>query len=550
MMAAPRTAPTARARDETSIDLLLTSSALHPRRVQSGFAMLEAGSVRTTAYSNIIFKNFIDAAIAGICFWAFGYAIAYGNGNDNGDQEKFWGVGDYFLSDLGEDRKFASYENWFFQYTFAATAATIVSGCIAERAKLMGYVAISTVLTTFTYPVVVHWVWDSHGWLSAFNEDARKELGYGVIDFAGSGVVHMVGGLAGLVGAAVIGGRVIFRENGTYYNPMFEKKDGTKHAFFGIKARLLSAYLPLEEQVEKIAPSSRLYAALGTGILWFGWYGFNCGSALGVSEVSARVAVTTTLGASGGIVTGFIFGFFKDLTFDPVNGLNGALAGLVAITAGCSVVEPGSALAIGAIGGIVWVVASHLIYVCGIDDPLTGSAVHGITGIWGLISVAIFAEDETIMAAGYALPDGYTGTDKTAEHFGKRLGAQLLAAAVIGAWTIINALLMFAPLRILDIIVLKWVKVDGTTTCGPKWAKAIAFTLGLRIHPKTDQIGIDVMEHGANPKEVASLIERSPTLKPSSSAKGPQMPELDLESAAGPPLPKGEVELVTVTAEA
>jgi Amt family ammonium transporter len=516
--------------------------------------MLEAGSVRTTAYSNIIFKNFIDAAIAGICFWAFGYAIAYGNGNDNGSAEAFWGSGDYFLSDLGKDRTFASYESWFFQYTFAATAATIVSGCIAERAKLMGYVAISIILTTFTYPVVVHWVWDSHGWLSAFNADARKALGtddkgsYGVIDFAGSGVVHMVGGLAGLVGAAIIGGRVIFREDGTYYNPMFETKDGKKHPMFGIKARLLSAYLPLEEQVEKIAPSSRLYAALGTGILWFGWYGFNCGSALGVSEVSARVAVTTTLGASGGIVTGFVFGFFKDLTFDPVNGLNGALAGLVAITAGCSVVEPGSALAIGAIGGIVWVVSSHLIYVCGIDDPLTGSAVHGITGIWGLISVAIFAEDETIMAAGYSLPNDYTGTDKTAEHFGIRLGVQLLAAVVIGAWTIANALVMFAPLRLLDVLVLKWVQIDGTSTCGPEWAKAIAFAVGLRIHPKTDQIGIDVMEHGANPKEVASLIERSPPLKPSSSAKAPPVPELDLESGAS--APKGEVEMSAVTTDA
>ena len=232
--------------------------------------MLEAGSVRTTAYSNIIFKNFIDAAIAGICFWAFGYAIAYGNGNDNGSAEAFWGSGDYFLSDLGKDRTFASYESWFFQYTFAATAATIVSGCIAELAKLMGYVAISIILTTFTYPVVVHWVWDSHGWLSAFNADARKALGtddkgsYGVIDFAGSGVVHMVGGLAGLVGAAIIGGRVIFREDGTYYNPMFETKDGKKHPMFGIKARLLSAYLPLEEQVEKTgrsAPEGRAEAA-------------------------------------------------------------------------------------------------------------------------------------------------------------------------------------------------------------------------------------------------------------------------------------------------
>jgi len=508
--------------------------------------MLEAGSIRTSAYSNIIFKNFIDAAIAGICFWAFGYAIAYGNGNDNGTAEAFWGSGDYFLSDLGKDKKFASYESWFFQYTFAATAATIVSGCIAERAKLMGYVAISTVLTTFTYTVVVHWVWDSHGWLSAFNEDARKEFGYGVIDFAGSGVVHMVGGLAGLVGAAIIGGRVIFRDDGTYYNPMFEKKDGTRHPGWGFKARLLSAYLPLEQQVEKIAPSSRLYAALGTGILWFGWYGFNCGSALGVSEVSARVAVTTTLGASGGVVTGFVFGFFKDLTFDPVNGMNGALAGLVAITAGCSVVEPGSALAIGAIGGIVWVISSHLIYVCGVDDPLTGSAVHGITGIWGLISVAIFAEDETIAAAGYALPDDMAATDSsTADNFGKRLGAQCFAALIIGAWTIVNALVMFAPLRILDILVLKWVKVDGAVSCGPEWAKAIAFALGLRIHPKTDQIGIDVMEHGANPKEIHSLIEKSPQLKPSSSAKAPPVPDLDLEA------PKSsEVEMAEVTAEA
>ena len=140
--------------------------------------MLEAGSVREGAISNIIFKNFIDAAIAGLVFWLLGYGLAYGDGTSTTSEEAFLGVGDYALSEMSKDKIYASYESWFFQFTFAATAATIVSGCIAERSKLFGYVIVSTILTVWTYPIVVHWVWDAEGWLSAFNADARKSYGY------------------------------------------------------------------------------------------------------------------------------------------------------------------------------------------------------------------------------------------------------------------------------------------------------------------------------------------------------------------------------------
>jgi Amt family ammonium transporter len=139
--------------------------------------MLEAGSVREGAISNIIFKNFIDAAIAGLLFWMFGYGLAYGDGKSTTSEEAFLGVGNVALSTMGQDRVFASYESWFFQFTFAATAATIVSGCIAERAKLFGYVIISSILTVWTYPIVVHWVWDTEGWISAFNTEAQEKFG-------------------------------------------------------------------------------------------------------------------------------------------------------------------------------------------------------------------------------------------------------------------------------------------------------------------------------------------------------------------------------------
>ena len=562
---------------------------------QSGFAMLEAGSVREGAISNIIFKNFIDAAIAGLLFWIFGYGLAYGDGKSTTDEEAFLGVGNVALSTMGQDRVFASYESWFFQFTFAATAATIVSGCIAERAKLFGYVIISSILTVWTYPIVVHWVWDTEGWISAFNPEAVDKFGcvrfpriatravrhfcqfatrqrkvatavdttqstsrsppsptphpasaprsYGMIDFAGSGVVHMVGGIAGLIGAVIIGGRKVFRDDGSSYNPMFEKEDGTKLPFLGIKARAIGAYLPIKEQAEKLQPSSRLFIALGTGILWFGWYGFNCGSALGVSEVSARVAVTTTLAACGGVLSGFAAGFVKDLTWEVNNGMNGALAGLVSITASCSVVEPWAAFWIGAIGGVVYVVASHLVYVCGIDDPVGGASVHGFAGMWGVLSVAIFGDDETIAASGYSLPDGYEGFDKTAEHFGKRLGGQVLGIVVIAAWTTFNAVLIFAPLRLLDLAMNAIWKPDGS---GPTACVCIGHGVGLRVHPKTEQIGIDIAEHLSSPSNLEYEISKSPTLgartAPAVGDAGAP-PPLDLEAAATP------TPMVTVLAE-
>ena len=354
-----------------------------------------------------------------------------------------------------------------------------------------------------------------------------------MIDFAGSGVVHMVGGFAGLVGAIVIGGRKVYRDDGSSYNPMFEKADGTKLPGMGFLARLAGPYLPLDQQPEKIAPSSRLFIALGTGILWFGWYGFNCGSALGISEVSARVAVTTTLAAAGGVMSGFVAGFVKDLTWEVNNGMNGALAGLVSITASCSVVEPLSAFFIGVIGGIVYVIASHMVYVMGIDDPVGGAFVHGFAGIWGVLSVAFFGEDETIAAAGYALPDDYTGFDKTAEHFGVRLGGQMLGVVMILLWTVGNALAIFVPLRLLDLLMNAIWKPDGT---GYEKFVCIGHGVGLRVHPKTEQIGIDIAEHLSAPNMVDYVIKKSPVLTGRSAPVGDDIapPKLDLE--AGTPV--------------
>jgi Amt family ammonium transporter len=356
--------------------------------MQLGFSNLEAGSVSRRNVQNIIFKNIMDACLGSIIWFCFGYGVAWGEGEVIGGSEFF---------------EVTDNTNWYFQWAFCVTASTIVSGAVAERMKLEAYFIYTIVINAFIYPVTVHWFWSGEGYASAGNGGATAPA----IDFAGSGVVHMVGGLSGLMGAYMVGPRT------GRFEKVENAQDFTTHS------------IPLQ--------------AFGTFVLWFGWYGFNCGSTVAVRgrmETAALVAVTTTLAAAtGGLTTAFVARFFTK-KWNIGLACNGILAGLVSITAPCSVVKPGYAIIIGFIGGLVYYGFSNLMITLKIDDPLDAAAVHGFCGFWGVISVAIFTTKEDILNAGY-------DSDVAGISLGTRFGNQLAAAVTITVWTICMSGIMF-----------------------------------------------------------------------------------------------------------
>ena len=337
--------------------------------MQAGFAMLETGAVSSKNAKNILTKNLLDACIGALIWWCVGYGIAY-DGNDNA----FIGTitaknsPSFFTWDYSnkENNTGLIWALWFFQYVFAATASTIVSGAVAERTQLLAYVIYTSIITMFIYPVVVHWAWSSSGWISPFNPD--KAILGGVIDFAGSGVVHMTGGIAGLSGAYFVGPRI--------------------NRFINNKPSLKKGH-------------SVTLQILGTFILWLGWYGFNAGSTLGLSGINytrdaARIMVTTTLSAASGGLTSFIIDkYLGTKVWNPIILSNGILTGLVSITSGCSVVQPWAAVIIGSLGSVIYICTSNLmLYKFNIDDPLDAFAIHGAGGIWGVLSASLFADSK------------------------------------------------------------------------------------------------------------------------------------------------------------
>jgi Amt family ammonium transporter len=319
-------------------------------------------------------KNLMDFSVGGITYWAFGFALAYGGSSLGG----FVGYGDgWFFSDPTRSSE------WFFQVVFAATAATIISGAVAGRVKFSAYLIYTPFITGLIYPIVTHWVWGG-GWLASI----------GFFDFAGSGVVHMLGGTAAFAGALIVGPRI-----GKF------DKDGRPRAIPGHSVTL---------------------GALGVFILWFGWYGFNAGSTLAaVGQDIASPAVTTTLaacaGALGAMFTAWIITGKPDVGYS----LNGVLAGLVGITAGTASVSFGTAIVIGAIAGVIMVLSVLGIERIGIDDPVGAISVHGTAGLWGLIAVALFSGDAS-------------------------LPTQLVGAAAIIAWTFGTS---FAVFKVIDLTV-------------------------------------------------------------------------------------------------
>lgn len=367
--------------------------------MQAGFALLEAGSTRARNAGAVFMKNFMDFCMCGLAFWAFGFAIMFGGSelaSGLGAGNPLVGVSGFFLS--GDANDVGTMELWFFQMVFAATAATIVSGALAERARLNAYMAYSFLISAIIYPVYGHWVWGG-GWL------ATLPIGAGAKDFAGSGVVHAVGGVAALVGALMIGPRV---------------------GKFDAAGRSRS-----------IPGHNMGYVVIGTMILFFGWFGFNPGSTLAATDLRISVIATNTfLAGIAGALVAYYVAFIRTGKADVAATCSGAIGGLVGITAGCAYVDTWAALVIGGVaGGLVIVVAQFLESVLKLDDPVWAVACHAGGGIWGLIAVGIFANGDYGGVSGLIVGD-------TAQ-----IVAQLVSVVAVVAWTGLASLVIFAAIR-------------------------------------------------------------------------------------------------------
>ena len=388
--------------------------------MQAGFAMVEAGFTRAKNAINIMMKNLMDFSMGTLAFWALGFGRMFGASSSG-----WLGTSGFFLSDftVGSDPWVLAF--WMFQVVFAATAATIVSGAMAERTKFSSYMIYSVFICGIIYPVFGGWAWGGlfhgSGWL--------EKLGF--IDFAGSTVVHSVGGWAALAGAIVLGPRI-----GKY------TKDGKVRPILGHN-------LPL--------------AALGVFILWLGWFGFNPGSTTAASKDIAMIFVNTNLAAAAGAILAMLTSWMRIGKPDVGMSLNGALAGLVAITAGCANVTPLSAVIIGAIAGIIVVLAVFFFDKIKVDDPVGAVSVHGVNGAWGTLAAGLF---------------NIGGTS------GKIIGVQLLGIGACFVWTFVTAFILF---------------------------KVIDKTVGLRVTPDEEREGLDYTEHGGNAYpdfEVSSYVQK------------------------------------------
>ena len=395
--------------------------------MNAGFAMVEAGMCRQKNAVNILAKNLFVFALAVTSYWVVGYSLMYGNPVVDG---WIFFKGLFVNPDpssalacaagLAEDgcSQLVPSVDFLFQAAFAGTAATIVSGLVAERVKFGEFIVFSIVLTAFIYPISGSWQWNG-GWLS--------NLGF--IDFAGSSIVHSVGGWAGLVGAMLLGPRI-----GKFV-------DGKPQAMPGHNMAI---------------------ATLGALVLWIGWYGFNPGSELAMDEYVAYVAVTTTLAAAGGAIGATIFSTLTSGKPDLTMIINGILAGLVSITAGCgNMTFTGSWLA-GAAGGIIVVFAVSALDAAGIDDPVGAFSVHGICGVWGTVVIGLWGVDSMDSgASGIGLLNG-GGLDQFL--------IQALGAAAYGIWTVV--------------------------TCWIVWSVIGSLFGGIRVSEKEEIQGLDIGEHG------------------------------------------------------
>ena len=381
-------------------DFILVAAAALVFFMQAGFAFLGAGLIRSKNTVNYMTKSFLDFCIASLGFWAFGYALMMGGGAASG----IIGLEGFFLLDF-EDTDLVA---WFFQMVFAGTAATIIAGAVAERTKINAYFAYSFIVGALVYPIYGHWAWSDEGWLT--------QIGPGFADYAGSGVVHMIGGFLALAGAFVVGPRKGFREG------------------------------------EDLKGHNMPYVVIGTFILFFGWFGFNINSdSLGLN------AVNTLLAGAAGAVSAIYIAMIRTGKADIEMGANGALAGLVGITAGCAYVDPWAAVVIGLLAGVIMIAGVHLIkLVLKVDDPVGAISVHGICGAWGLLAVGIFAT-------------GHNDVEGLIAGNAEQLVPQIIGLLVAAAWGLGAGFILF---------------------------KALDMTMGLRASEEEEMQGLDIPEHG------------------------------------------------------
>jgi Amt family ammonium transporter len=406
--------------------------------MQSGFAMVETGFTRAKNAGNIIMKNLMDFCIGTVVFVLFGFSLMM-------SENYLFGV--IGMPNLQVFTNFAEFDfsSFVFNLVFCATAATIVSGAMAERTKFSAYCIYSAVISAVVYPIEAGWIWNSQGWL--FN------LGY--IDFAGSSAIHLVGGISALIGAAILGPRI-----GKY---SVNEKTGEKSS-------------------RAIPGHSITLGALGVFILWFGWYGFNGAAAVSVEQLGS-IFLTTTLSPGIATVVTMMFTWIKNGKPDVSMSLNGSLAGLVAITAGCANVNALGALVIGSVAGILVVVAVEFIDMkLRVDDPVGAVAVHGANGIWGTIAVGLFA---TTQAPGSEAKGLFYGGGF------QLLGVQVLGVAAIIIWTVVTMTVVFFAIK----------KING-----------------LRVSEEEEIQGLDLPEHGLVSSYADFMIS---------------VPALDMGTAAG-----------------
>lgn len=378
-------------------------------QMEGGFALLEAGFVRSKNAVSIIAKVMIDILFGGVAFYLIGFGIAYGKSNG------YWAF-DFGISkeNLGLGLTISNSLFWFIQMGFAVAAISIVSGGVAERMKMWSYAVFVTIFCAVMYPLAANWVWNPNGWLAV----------QGFNDFAGSAAVHAMGGFAALAGAIVLGPRL-----GKY------NEDGSINAIPGHNLTL---------------------SAVGAFMLWFGWFGFNPGSTLGAVgkwELIGSVATNTFLASAAGGISTICYTFLRYKKVDITMVINGVLAGLVAITAGCNVVSPNSALIIGLVAGTLVDMAVVIVDNLKIDDPVGAIAVHGINGFFGTIAVGLFSEKNGLFIT------GETG----------QLMIQFTGVAVISVFSFVLTYTIF---------------------------KILKATMGIRLSHKAESAGIDAVEFG------------------------------------------------------
>jgi Amt family ammonium transporter len=364
--------------------------------MQAGFAFVEAGLTRAKNTTNILFKNLIDFVFATLAFWLIGYAFMFGTSAGGVIGTTGFLVSPSGAADVAGVPLLAF---WLFQLVFAGTAATIVSGAMAERTKFSAYLLYSFFISAIIYPISGHWIWGG-GWLAGLN------LGSGFKDFAGSTVVHSVGGWLALIGAVILGPRI-----GRF------GADGKPKAIPGHSISM---------------------AVLGVFILWLGWFGFNPGSQLAAdgpnADIISLVAVNTNLAAAaGGLIAMILTWLFVTKKPDLPASLNGVLAGLVAITAPCAFVTPAAAIAIGAVGGVVVVYGTLLLEKLKIDDPVGAVPVHLMNGVWGTLAVGVFATENGVSGL-------ITGS-------ADQLLVEAIGVLAVGAWCLLTGGILFTTIK-------------------------------------------------------------------------------------------------------